>query len=108
MPAPTVVDSDTTLADGTEQTLFTTSTSNHYTASIDLSNMQSGDTLIIRAYKKVLTGSSFAEVIKETFLGAQDAPNFYIPFISCPFGYQLTIEQTGGTNRNYDWSVETP
>lgn len=108
MAAPTVASSGTATADGTEQTLLSTSTGAHYSASIDLTNMATGDVTEIRIYKKVLTGSTLRQIDVFTFSGAQTSPNFFIPFVSCPFGYKLTIKQTSGTNRNYEWSVETP
>lgn len=105
-----VVGSGTKLADGTEQTLYSTTTSGHYGATIDKSNMQAGDTLEIRYYKKVLTGSSLLPIEKKTFTDAPAADDklFYVPQIQCPFGYKITLKQTAGTNRNYEWSVETP
>ena len=108
MSAPTVVDSGTKTADGTEQTLYTTSSGGHYTASVDLTNMASGDTTEIRIYKKVLTGSTLTQIDIYTFTDGQTNDVFFIPFVSCPFGYKVTLKQTAGTNRNYDWSVETP
>ena len=108
--AITVVDSGTKLADGTEQTLVSTTNSGHYTATIDKSLMQAGDTLEIRYYKKVLAGSALLPIDKLTFIDAQPADDklCFVPPVTCPFGYKITLKQTAGTNRNYEWSVETP
>lgn len=108
MAAPTVVNSGTATADGTEQTLHSTSTGAHYSATVDLTNLASGDVVEIRVYKKVLTGSTLKQVDIYTFSGTQTSPNFFIPFVSSPFGYKLTLKQTSGANRNFEWSVETP
>jgi len=108
MAAPTVVASGTVTANGTEQTLHTTATGAHYSATVDLTNMATSDVTEIRIYKKVLTGSTLRQVDIYTFTDAQTNPNFYIPFVSCPFGYKLTLKQTSGSGKNYEWSVENP
>jgi hypothetical protein len=112
MAAPTVVASGTqTAVITTEHTLHETTTPEHYTVSINRINMASGDTTEVRLYKKVLTGSTQDLIDRRTF---SDAPTedtgtvYYLPHVSCPFGFKVTLKQTAGTGRNYDWSVERP
>ena len=107
--AITVVGSGTqTAVISTEHTLYEVTTPNYYTGSINLGNMASGDTTEIRLYKKILTGSTQDLIDVWTFTDAQTKTVFYIPPVSAPFGVKITLKQTGGTGRNYDWSVETP
>lgn len=107
--AITVVGSGTQTATlDTEHILYQTTTSNYYTGSVNLTNMASGDITIVRLYKKVLTGSSQDLIDSWTFSGAQTNKIFYLPHVSSPFGAKFTLEQTDGTGRNYDFSIETP
>jgi hypothetical protein len=115
MAAPTVVASGPAPTNpaiiGTEHILYETTTGENYTGSVNKINMTAGDTVEIRFFKKVLAGSSQDLVEKRTF---SDAPTedtgtvYYLPHVSCPFGMKLTLKQTAGTGRNYDWSVERP
>lgn len=107
--AITVVGSGTqTAVLDTEHELYATTSSGHYSASVDLLNMATGDITIIRIYKKVLTGSSQTLIDSYTFSEAQTKKVLFVPFVCCPFGYRITLEQTDGTGRDYPWSVETP
>ncbi len=96
---------------GTEHTLFTSTLNKNFFAEIDYSPMLSGDTLEIRVKKKVKSGGSSRTVRKWTILGAEvDTDNqvFYIPPIGSLYQYDLTIKQTAGTGRTFDWQVMSP
>lgn len=105
MPAPTITDNDTTLTDGTEQTLFTTTTNAYYGGGVDLSNMASGDQIEIKLYKGYKSAGALVLVDTYPFTDAQAKPGFEIPMLHAPYGYKLTIKRLAGTDRNYDWYV---
>lgn len=109
MPNP--IDEDTLTADGTEQSVYT-ATSNRVTQlTVNVDNMQSGDTIVIREKQKVLTGDSVALVKATTLTGADGSlPGSAVIFqtdpLSGPYGVTYTAEQTAGTNRTYKWRVD--
>jgi hypothetical protein len=106
---PIALGEDTfTAPDNNENTVFTSTANKHFMTTIDLSNMASGDTVILRAKTIVKSAGSFVTVYSETFTGAQTFPNFYIPPISGRYGYRLTLQQTAGTLRTFDWRVDEP
>lgn len=102
----TLSDSGTKLAViGTEHTLFSSTASRRYDGWIDLANMASGDTTEIRVYVKIKSGGSFRQHAVSSFVNAQtDTALYIIPFPS-DVEYKLTLKQTAGTGRNYDWRV---
>ncbi len=104
----TIAGEGTTLADGSEQTLLSTTTLGTFQANVGLANMQAGDTVVVRIKTKVLSTGTLRTVYEETFSDAQAAPNLIQIGVPVPSGYEfaLTLEQTGGTNRNYDWRVD--
>lgn len=109
---PTVLGSDTdTPPDGNELTLFESTSNKHFGAEVDLDNMESGDTITVRAYTKVLSGDSYKAFFDQTYSGAnggQSGPVVLVPFKSGPHGYKLTIQQTAGTFRAFKWRVDEP
>jgi len=82
-------------------------------AIIDLGNMVSGDTTEIRVYVKTLTGGTLRRAYYQKFVGSQDdeaaikSPIVYVPAITATTEWKLTLKQTVGTGRNYDWKVIT-
>lgn len=104
---PTVENTGTVAADGTEQTLATINTNRNLLLVVDLSNMQAGDTVILKAKRKVTTAGSVRGYIRRTYSGVQtDAASISIPLPS-PHQAVFTLQQTAGVNRNYDYSVES-
>jgi hypothetical protein len=111
--ARTVVDSGTKTADGSEQTIRdeTSAEGKVYDASIDLGLMASGDAVEIRLYAKLLTGGTLRRVYYRKYYDSQDSegvlksPIVYIPAITVVKEWKLTLKQTAGTNRNYDWTI---
>lgn len=103
------------LASGTQSATVTTehtlssafTTANRYKLMVDMSNMVAGDIVEIRVYQKVLSGSTEAVQILETFGHAQVEPvKEFGPFDS-EHSIKFTLKQTDGTSRNFDWSVNT-
>lgn len=107
--ALTVVDSDTTTTDGTEQTLVEETTAGVYNAFIDMTNLAGGttpDIVRIRVYIKVLTGGTARVLIDKQYVGGLigDNPIFHYA-IPVAYYYKLTIDRDQGTDRAYDWHV---
>ena len=105
------IDSGTKTTDGTEQTLYTSSTARVTQLIINMDNSTSTETIVIREKQKVLSGGSAVLVEKTTLVGADGGlPNGALVFQTNPmagaYGVTYTIEKTAGTNRNYDWRVD--
>ena len=91
---------------GSEQILFTQSSVNHYAAYIYTQNMQAGDELTIRVFVLDDDGVALRKYLDIALSGVQLSPAVFIPFI--PTGqYRLTIQRTGGVDRNYNWNAWT-
>lgn len=103
---PLAESSGTILADGTEQTIFDTSSLTHFFAYVFLHNMIAGDTLIINIYIKDVNGATMRLVDTFQYDGAQTRKGVPIPYYPTS-EYKLTIQQTAGTNRNYTWAKYT-
>lgn len=104
----TVAGSGTTLADGTEQIIFSSTSLASYQPHLRLNNMQAGDTLVVRVYTKVGASGTMRVVYTATFNDAQTSPDLLqvAPPIPSAREYRVTIQQTAGTNRNYDWRID--
>jgi hypothetical protein len=91
MPVTSIA-TGTVTTDGTEQTVGSAQTGDFFFSGyIDLSNNAAGDTVVIKI--KVRVDSSDIICIQDTFTGAQ-AENFVV-----------TIQKTGGTNRDYKFRI---
>lgn len=89
----------------TEHTLATISTAGNYYLKVDKKNLTTGDELILRVFDKVLTGSTSALMFKGTYSHAQDEiVAVSIPF-STVFETIVTLEQSTGTSRTFEWAV---
>lgn len=109
----TVEASGSQLTDGTEQTLATIVTPRVLLLVIDLDVMtDAGDIIVLRAKRKVLTGSASAQIyFAATFEGVDggfpgETVQISIP-MPTPFEGIFTIERTAGADRTYEWSVES-
>ena len=97
----------------TEHTLLdeTASEGKVLDALIDLANMVSGDTLELRVYVKALTGGTLRRAYYQKFVGSQDSeailksPIIYVPAVTATTEWKLTLKQTAGTGRAFDWKV---
>jgi hypothetical protein len=98
---------------GTEHTLRdeTGNEGEVFDAVIDLGNMASGDVVELRVYAKALTGSTLRRVYYQKFNDSQDdepslqSPIVYVPAMTVMKEWKLTLKQTAGTGRNYDWTI---
>jgi hypothetical protein len=71
----------------------------------DLTNMQAGDSVTVRQYMKIKSGGSYILYAEETYSGVQTLPMLYIVTKPARYGIKITLEQTAGTNRDYDWET---
>lgn len=107
---PNTVESSGTLAatPGTEHTVLTSATDAKTRVFIvDVGNMVAGDALFLRVKRKILTGGT---VRLQYYMALVNVPGESIiesPPVTCTFGAVFTIQQVGGSSRNYDWSVVT-
>lgn len=94
----------TITADGTEQDLLEFTEVGRVMGYLDLQNMQAGDTLVIRQYMKLKTGGSYKKYAEEQYSGVQDVPVVYLKPKESDIGMKITIEQTAGVLRDYDYN----
>jgi len=106
----------TLLADGSEQTLYINNNPlgcfYPRTLLIDLDNMLAGDTTVIRVYYRLNAGGGLQLWDYHTYTGADGglASNRKLiaaDLLPTRFGIQITLEQTAGTYRDYDWEIFT-
>lgn len=101
----------TLTADGTEQNIYINNTPagifEPLIANIDCTNMAAGDVTILRAYYRIAAGGNLRKKDEVTLNGAQDPALKNIILEPNRYGIQVTLEQTAGTNRDYDWEVVT-
>lgn len=103
---PTLSNSGTqTAVISTEHTLYNPITNKFFTGYIDLSNMTSGDTVLIRVSIIVKTAGSYRMYWEGSYTGAQINPLVYIAPLPSDIGWRLTLTQTTGTGRVYDWRI---
>lgn len=89
----------------TEHTLTTITTAGVYVLVVDTNVLVNGDVLELRAKTKAKTGSSSREAFFGAYRDAQGQPNKYSMPIPVDVEIVLTLKQTAGTGRTFDWSV---
>jgi len=97
-------DTQTAVVD-TEHTLDTETAAGVYVLVVDMSNLADGDVVILRIKTKNQTGSSSVLAYESAFSNAQDEINKYSPAIPVDTEIICTLEQTGGTGRDFDWNL---
>jgi hypothetical protein len=103
--APTSPIENTITADGTEQTLTDQTGTLEFQLDgfVDLTNMASGDTVVIREYMKIKSGGDYVKYAEETYSGAQSIPLLHILTKPSRYGLKITLQQTAGTYRSFDY-----
>jgi hypothetical protein len=76
-----------------------------YVLAVNLSNMQAGDTTILRVKPKVRSGGAAALAFEQSFSGEQSEAVAYSEPVPSAHSCTFTLEQTDGTGRSYEWSV---
>jgi hypothetical protein len=104
MPTLTTNGTQTTTVT-TEHTLTTQTGNKFYMAYIDLTNMVAGDTVEIRVSLIIKTAGSHILYYLGTYSGPQINPLVYVPTLPSDISWKLTLKQTLGTSRTYDWRV---
>lgn len=105
----TVVGEGTLLADGTVQTVVSSALAATFQFMIRLNNLSgASDSVTIRIRSKIGSSGTMRTVYSQTFSDTQAAPNIVRVGPPLPSGweYEVTLEQTGGTFRNFDWRLD--
>jgi len=91
----------------TEHTLSTQSAQGAYSLIVDLSNMVSGDEVVLRVKipGKTSGTSRVCFTGRYDYNGSQLTPIAISPVIAAT-AWVATLQQTDGTSRNFDWSVQ--
>jgi len=99
-----IVKKDTIVANGTEQVLIEyvgrISTISGY---VDLSNMEDGDTVIIRSYVKIKEDKDYVLYRPETFINKQLEPALHLLPRVTGVAMKVTLQQTTGTYKSFDY-----
>jgi hypothetical protein len=90
-----------------EHTLYSPTSNKWFSGYVDLSNMKSGDRVELRVYVLVKTaaGGAYVQYYVSKYTGAQTYPLVYIPLYLSDNGWKLTLKQTSGTGKTFDWNV---
>ena len=102
---PSVENSGTITADGTEQTLGTVTANRNLVLVVDPTDMVTGARVVLRAKRKGLSASALVEFQRREISGAQSGLVSMDP-LSSPHEATFTLEQTGGTYADFEYSVE--
>jgi len=70
---------------------------------IDLTPLDSGDTIVVRQYMKISATGDYVKYAEESYSGAQSLPLLYITTKPARYGIKITIQQTAGTNRTFTY-----
>ena len=95
----------TLTADGTEQIVRDYTGTGRLHAYVDLTNMAAGDTTVIRQFMKVKAAGAYIKYAEETYSGAQTLPMLHVILKPGKNGVKVTLQQTAGVNRAYDWET---
>jgi hypothetical protein len=95
----------TIITDGTEQTVVEYTRVGRIMGSIDLSNMASGDTVVIREYMRLKPDGEFKIYDFDSYNGPQtEKPIIYIKPKESDYGIRITLQQTTGTFKSFDYN----
>lgn len=101
----------TLTADGTEQDIYINNAPagifEPLIVNIDCTNMAAGDVTVLRTYYRITSGGNLRKKDEVTLNGAQDPALKNVLLEPNRYGVQVTLEQTAGVNRDYDWEVIT-
>ena len=111
LPATTYMDvvaEGTLNADGTEQTVISKEDNKYpfvLAAWLDLSNMEVTDTIILREYVKVKKGGTMVKYDEQSYAGIQPNPALFITSKPSVYGIKITLQQTAGPLKSFDYIV---
>lgn len=72
---------------------------------LDLSVLQAADTVVLKQYMKIKSGGTYRSFGTATYTGVQTDPLVYIDIKPAKYGFKVSLQQTGGTNRTVDWQT---
>lgn len=93
----------TVTADGTEQTLTEIIGLVKLSGCVDLSNMTTGDRVLIREYMKARPDGAYRKHEEALYRGVQDPPLILIPQKVVNYAAKVTLQQTG-TFKSFDYT----
>jgi len=93
----------TLTADGTEQDFFVYDELGKVTGYINLSQMEFGDEIVIRQYFRIRNGGPWGIYSQDTYSNIQATPTCYVDTKECHFGVRVTLEQTAGVYKNFEY-----
>lgn len=91
----------------TEHTLSSPTAAKTRVLLVDANALAAGETLRLRFNGKVLTGGTARLIREANFTGPLAEPHIQSMPVVMPFGGTVTLTQTGGTGRAFDWSLIT-
>jgi hypothetical protein len=89
----------------TEHSLSTSTTGKTYVFVVNTANMVNGDELELRIYTKVLTGSTKQLAYLAAYAHVQTAPNKYSVPVPANWSCEVSLKQSAGTSRNFEWAL---
>jgi hypothetical protein len=103
-----VESSGTITTDGTEQNFAAAVTSAGVRVlNLDTSHMADGDAVEVRLYTIAKSGGSEAQYYMASFANAQAAPLKQSIPVPSAIDFRATIKRVNGSDRSYDWSIQT-
>jgi glycerol uptake facilitator-like aquaporin len=99
-----LVGEGTLTANGTEQTVFESAEQGVFEGWIDLANMASGDTTVIKIYVKTKTDGTYRLYDSASYSDAQLNPAVHIIDLAAK-GFKVTLQQTSGSYKTYDYQI---
>lgn len=103
---PTIEQNGTLTADGTEQTLASVLANRNLVLTVSGANMASDDRVVIRSKRKVLAASSLEQWQARSLSNAQGSLIVMDPMPS-PHEAAFTLEQTAGSHKDFEYTVES-
>lgn len=99
----------TITTDGSEQTVYTNNApAGLFTPVIfliDFTNNTAGETVLVREYYRIKLGGNYIEYKETSYAGAQDPDLKIHSLFDNRYGIKITVEKTGGANKDYDWEI---
>ena len=98
-----VISEDYIYANGTEQILLDIGQGALITGYVDLSEMQVGDTVVLRMYVKVRSDADYKLYASQTYKDAQSEPIVCILPRYTAYGTRFTLQQTSGSFKRFKY-----
>jgi hypothetical protein len=94
----------TLIADGSEQTLVEFIGIGVISGHVDLQKMTDDDIVIIRYYIKLKEDGEYKLYDEETYVGVQTKPVIHFKPITVDVALKITLQQTAGTYKSFDYN----